>query len=409
MDSQRSPYNSLLIIDHLPDETRMLRHWLESPSIQVYVAPENGRRGTLPDGLHPDLILLNGDPPPPGVAGHKTPLRESIALCHQFQQNDPVGFLPVIMFVEDPEKLQDSNGLDIEIDDLLARPLNRQQLLNSIKAMLRHKRQYGALREENKHLAHELALHEADLKRASQGQQELSVLKDSIISTVSHELRTPLLQIKSAVAMMADDVRAASPTGTSSLADHAVAATARLESVVQNITQLATSMNVRREVFRLPDAVQIAVRQLGRQWGSLNNVSRIKIKIPDIPVVTGDRNGVAQMLQQLLDNGIKFSPQGGSVEVSGQIEGQSVRVSVIDHGIGIPPGELAHIFQAFYQVDRSVTRRFGGTGVGLAIVKLLADAMGIQIDVQSEVGVGSTFSFCVAIASAEDIASLTPQ
>src|SRR5262249_8335882 len=155
--------------------------------------------------------------------------------------------------------------------------------------------------------------------------------------------------------------------------------------------------NVRKEVFRLPDAVQIAVRQLGRQWGSLNNVSRIKIKIPDIPVVTGDRNGVAQMLQQLLDNGIKFSPQGGSVEVSGHIEGQAVRVSVIDHGIGIPPGELAHIFQAFYQVDRSVTRRYGGTGVGLAIVKLLADAMGVQIDVQSEVGAGSTFSFCLDI------------
>src|SRR5262249_4103635 len=172
---------------------------------------------------------------------------------------------------------------------------------------------------------------------------QAAILKDSIVANVSHELRTPLLQVKSAVAMLAEDARAANK-GVSVLADHATAATAKLESAVQNITQLASTLNVKSEPFFLSDAVKIADRHLGRQWASSGGVDRIKSNVTDIPMLLGDRSGVAQVLQQLLDNAIKFSPKGGPVEVVAEHYKVGVRISVRDKGIGIPSDQAEQIF-----------------------------------------------------------------
>src|SRR5258707_3749762 len=97
--------------------------------------------------------------------------------------------------------------------------------------------------------------------------------------------------------MLAEDARAAN-NGISSLADHATAGTARLESVVQNITQLAATANVKSEPFRLVDAVSVAIRQLGRRWASAGGVERIQVLFEDPPPVLADRGAVAQGLQQ---------------------------------------------------------------------------------------------------------------
>src|SRR5262249_51396378 len=157
------------------------------------------------------------------------------------------------------------------------------------------------------------------------------------------------------------------------------------------ITQLAKSMNVKVEPFRLSEAVQIALRQLGRQWSSSGKVDLIRAAVEDVPLVLGDRGGVAQVLQQLLDNAIKFSPQGGAINITADQFQDSICVYVRDKGIGIPEDQMEQIFQAFYQVNSSTTRPFGGAGVGLAIVKLLLDAMGSKIQVTSKPGEGSTF------------------
>jgi signal transduction histidine kinase len=118
----------------------------------------------------------------------------------------------------------------------------------------------------------------------------------------------------------------------------------------------------------------------------------------NVPLVLGDRGGLAQVLQQLIDNALKFSPDGGPVEVIGERCDGTVRVAVRDTGIGIPQDQIGRIFQAFYQIDSSTTRSFGGTGVGLAIAKLILDKMGTTIKVESKPGVGSTFSFMLPIA-----------
>jgi two-component system phosphate regulon sensor histidine kinase PhoR len=112
-----------------------------------------------------------------------------------------------------------------------------------------------------------------------------------------------------------------------------------------------------------------------------------------LPRVIAEPDRLRQVLVNLLDNALKFTPQGGRVKISVSDKGQAVEVSVSDTGIGIPAEHLPHIFERFYKVDRS--RRDQGTGLGLAIAKHIVQAHGGEVRVESREGQGSTFSFTV--------------
>ena len=114
----------------------------------------------------------------------------------------------------------------------------------------------------------------------------------------------------------------------------------------------------------------------------------------DMPFVQGDAQKIGWVLNQLIDNGIKFTSKDGSVVVSVKREGENlVIVSVTDTGIGIAPHMLQDVFEPFHQLDGSSTRRYGGTGLGLSLVRQIIEAHGSMIDVQSVEGHGTTFKF----------------
>jgi two-component system sensor histidine kinase VicK len=114
---------------------------------------------------------------------------------------------------------------------------------------------------------------------------------------------------------------------------------------------------------------------------------------PDLPPARADRDRINQVLDNLIGNAIKFSPQGGTITLRLEDAGEMLQVSVSDTGIGIPEEQVERIFERFYQVDGSATRKFGGAGLGLAIVKRIVEAHGGRIWVKSQLGLGSTFSF----------------
>jgi signal transduction histidine kinase len=247
--------------------------------------------------------------------------------------------------------------------------------------------------EANIHaLTKEILTLKAELDSEKKSGDEIALLKSAIIRNVSHELRTPLLQVKSAVALLAED------SVNSKLAEYALDATARLEAVVKNITQLANSMDdMTISVLLVRECVESAMRNLRRTWKHKDDMDRIRIHLPaQLPPALGDRQNISTALQLLIDNALKFSKE--TVEVSAQHIDNRIFITVKDYGIGIPENKFDDIFQTFYQVDSSSTRQFGGMGVGLAIVQLILERHNAKVHVESEVGKGSTFAFYLPIA-----------
>lgn len=271
-------------------------------------------------------------------------------------------------------------------------PLSARALGRQLKPLLEMRRQVARLAAHSQALEIGIAQRDRQLADYARSHNEMALLKRAIVHNVAHELRTPLLQLKTAVSMLYED------TPESTLIQLAMQATGRLEATVQNITQLAASIEITLGPVVLREVIQAAARALGRTLLLRQHIDRVELQLPErLPAVIGDRQGLVTAIALLLDNALKFS--AGRVVVGARQDGEQVEVSVRDYGIGIAPHELEHIFDSFYQIDRSATRRYGGSGVGLAIVKLILDKHEAPIQVVSREGEGSTFTFRLPLAN----------
>lgn len=260
-----------------------------------------------------------------------------------------------------------------------------------LQTMLRLREENQELKKKAQTLTTQVESLQAELEIQKRSSGEIEILKNAIVRTVSHELKTPLLQVKSAIAMLAEDV------GETTLMEYAKNATGRLEVLVKNIAMLGSSLDINIGPVIIRDAIDYARRNLGRVWLHRGDASRIKVFIDDsLPPVMADKQGLSTILQLLMDNALKFSEK--DIEIHAHQEEGGVRIAVKDYGIGIANDKREEIFSTFYQIDQTDRRRYGGTGIGLALVKLILDHHGVQIDVDSQEGKGSTFSFKLKIA-----------
>ncbi|MCS6869890.1 MAG: ATP-binding protein [Anaerolineae bacterium] len=294
----------------------------------------------------------------------------------------------------------EQTALSLGADDTLNLPWRPTESLPRLRSLLRLHRQAARLHEENQQLRQALQERDLRLKVALTTSQEYSLLRDSIVNTAVHEMSTPLLQVKSSISMLDSAVRAASEdSNLITMLDFAKQALTRLENVLDNFRYLARSLNLTAEPMHIEDSLNLALRALSRRWSSANKVHRVRISHGKLPLVLGDKQAIAQVLQQLIDNALKFSAETQPVEVTAQQIGEGVRVSVRDHGIGMEADQIERIFREFYQAESGSRRRFDGVGIGLSIVKLILDRLGVPIQVESQVGVGSTFSFTLRVAT----------
>ncbi|MCU0514204.1 MAG: HAMP domain-containing histidine kinase [Anaerolineae bacterium] len=230
-----------------------------------------------------------------------------------------------------------------------------------------------------------------ELEAGQRARNEIEILKNAIVRNISHELKTPLLHVKSAVSLIAGDV------ADKRIITYAENATARLEVLVKNITMLGSSLDINIGPLILRDSIDYARRNLARVWQTRTESDRIQIAIDDgLPPVYADKQGLATVLQLLMDNALKFSEK--AISVRAYRREQRVYISVRDDGIGIAPEKLNDIFEMFYQVDPSSTRRYGGAGVGLTLVKLILEHHGSSITCESTPGRGSVFTFWLNVA-----------
>jgi two-component system phosphate regulon sensor histidine kinase PhoR len=136
----------------------------------------------------------------------------------------------------------------------------------------------------------------------------------------------------------------------------------------------------------------------------------VGLQVEEPPPAWGDRRAIEQVLTNLIDNAVKYTDEGGRIDVRVRDAGGRVEVEVADTGLGIPEAEIARVFERFYRVDKARSRALGGTGLGLAIVKHLLQAMGGDIRVDSKLGEGSRFTFWLPAAhDAEAGPSSTPR
>jgi signal transduction histidine kinase/DNA-binding response OmpR family regulator len=256
-------------------------------------------------------------------------------------------------------------------------------------------------------------LEESNKKLAGVNEElkELDRVKSDLLANVSHELRTPLTAIKGYTDYMLER-----KLGTISDKQEK-----GLLVVQRNMERLARTINalldfsrldlgrvtLNIQPFHLPALVDHILLSLRSELEKKRLAVTVALDLT-LPQVIGDREKISAVLENLIINAIKFTPEGGRLTVSAARLAGSPRpaaeLRVADTGIGIPGDQVGRIFARFHQVDASSTRRFGGVGLGLAIVKSILDAHGSPIDVESEVGHGTAFRFTLPLLDKHEAA-----
>ena len=228
-------------------------------------------------------------------------------------------------------------------------------------------------------------------------------IRRDFVANVSHELRTPVTVIKGYAETLLSGALADDPRRRDHFLGIIDNHAQRLSSLIGDLLSLseleAGEIVMHPVSVRLESAVQQTL-QLLELKSEQKGVTVAYLGLRDLPEVSADRGRLDQVLINLLDNAIKYSKEGGTVTVSAALEGDLVRVSVRDTGIGIPEKDLTRVFERFYRVDEARSREQGGTGLGLSIVKHIVQAHGGSVAVQSVPGDGAEFSFTLQTAAA---------
>lgn len=255
----------------------------------------------------------------------------------------------------------------------------------------------SALQAANRNLERRVEERTSELKAALERLSELSQMKANFVSNISHELRTPLTHIVGYLELL----------GTGSLGEisveqkHALEvsqrAAQRLGGLIEDLIMFSLSirgqLSLNLQAVELDRLVSLAVKSADAK-AQARGVGMHAVIDEGLPAVQADPQKIAWVLNQLIDNGIKFTPAQGRIVVSLRHETPTLlMLSVTDTGIGIPLERLQEIFEPFHQLDGSATRHYGGTGLGLSLVRQIVEAHGSLLDVQSVEGRGTTFKF----------------
>lgn len=223
-------------------------------------------------------------------------------------------------------------------------------------------------------------------------------IKDDFLSIVSHELRTPLTSIQGYSQLLEARVRDSGGKAKE---------LAQLEVIRSQVHRMRRLVDDLLDVSRIdrrggvsvePHEMDLAdeLREVAARLARDHPRRRVTLDVPTTLTIEADRDRISQVLGNLVDNGLKYSPGGGPLTLRAQLEDEWVTVSVADEGIGIPTEHLGHVFERFYQADSDVARRrFGGLGLGLYISQAIIDAHGgtIWAEANSDAGRGSVFRF----------------
>lgn len=235
--------------------------------------------------------------------------------------------------------------------------------------------------------------------------QEAFAAQRRFVADASHELKTPLTAIGGMAEMLAMGADGGDP-------DKRRLALATMEKEVDRMSRLVTDLLTLARAEQGPgpppgpgqapgvvtsgayrmEQVDIAalLAEAAEQVAVMEASRQVEVRAGPLPPVLGDRDHLGRVLRNLVENAVKYSPEGGMITLAAHRDGADVVFEVTDRGPGIEPAELPHVFEPFYRADRSRARRTGGSGLGLSIVRAIVDRHHGRVDIESTVGVGTT-------------------
>ena len=232
-------------------------------------------------------------------------------------------------------------------------------------------------------------------------------MKTAFISTVSHELRTPLTSIKGFIStLMADTDGFYDESTRREFYGIIDTECDRLTRLIKDLLDISRIEQGRAMQFNMQpvNIVRLADKVLSAQRAYAKNHALSLDFAPDFPIIEADPDKIDQILTNLVNNAIKYSPHGGHIRIVGRTgDNSTVTVRVTDEGMGIAREHLPKLFERFYRVDNRDNREIGGTGIGLALVKALTEAHGGTATVDSEVGKGSVFTLSLPVHQPESL------
>jgi len=283
----------------------------------------------------------------------------------------------VTFYFADAESVSaEKRGLLRIVADQMAATAEKALLIDQLR------RSNGALVEAN-----------AELERQYAAVLEARRLKDEFLANISHELRTPLTAVLGYISILQEGISGPLTEGQRHDLTHVKRASERLLDLIESLLELTTLKRGALEVFIEDVDPRVPLREAVASMGPLRPSVRLRVEEPTtmLPTIRSDRKKIFRILVSLLDNATKFTERGEIVVGVGLVNDRVV-YRVQDTGIGIAAEAQQYVFDEFRQADGSPTRRYGGSGLGLALAQRLAGLLGGRIEMHSALGNGSTFT-----------------
>ncbi|GAB4213620.1 MAG: hybrid sensor histidine kinase/response regulator [Synechococcales cyanobacterium] len=357
---------NILLVDDTPDNLRLLSSILTDQGYKVRSVIRGSMALTAAQTSPPELILL--DITMPEMNGYE--------VCERLKGDPRTADIPVIFISALDDVLDKVRAFQSGGVDYISKPFQLEEVLARVQTHITLSRQQRALHEQKREI------------------ETLGHLKDQLLSTVSHDLKSPLTVILGLSRILQATLSGLPPEQVQDMLG-------KIHHSAEKMVQLITDL---LDLSRIEQGMQLQLQRidlaalLGQQmhhfeFSAQQKQIPLSLSLPDETLsVRADPQRLEQVLSNLLSNAIKYTPNQGTVQVQVVLEPTLIHVQVRDTGFGIPAADVAHVFDRFYRVNHPQHRQETGTGLGLAIAKSIMEQHGGDLQVSSELGVGSVFT-----------------
>ncbi len=378
---ERERAGKLLLVDDSPTVLRLMSHFLENEGYETYLAQSGEEALKMLEKITPDMVLT--DLHMPGMSG--------IALCRAIKQLPKTRNVPVVLVTTAKAIARLKEALDSGASDYILKPFQQDELLARVRSHIKTKRMIDELHSSRR-----------DLLVSNEKLADANNLKTEFLATVAHDLRTPLTSIRTYSELL--EMQSVPLETQKEFVGIIKNESIRMAGLIRNYLDISR-MESGADMY-LKQEVDLAV--MANYFASVysmmaqNKSVRFKSSVPKTPVIfMGDKDRFEQVLANLLDNAVKFTPAGGTITLELKTAGSKTKkyaeITVSDTGRGIEPGAQRYLFKKFHHLHNE-NQPIKGTGLGLSICKEIVERHGGKIELQSEYGKGATFRILVPLA-----------